>query len=382
MTQGGAYASPAPDAHSPAGNLHILDANLPSVEATRRGEESNLFAPFSWDGIVCWGPFVRFGYLPDTGSLLSYQAVNGSQTITLLPSVQISDFAPAPIPVVSGATFIASSRDVTLTAHDEPMALLEIRTIDSPHTVTIELPSDVTELRLSYSTTWPARSISFTDQNVSGRIILGSGSLAVNGTRVTASLAGEDYLAIRALPAFVGQVSEHEAILDAFASGRLAAEVDFVAVSSGGWIENLAQYHNSVGTVNRTVEFGTASLALSIARRGGGLVLLAFDPQTMPADDTHRLVVRANASDVPESSEPFASLWNTVGLGSRPVYTRLSLNATVLAVYVPDLNGTSLQIQSLGVPPEGLNRGTQLAIVAAMFVVAVAAAIMFRRELG
>ncbi len=380
ISQSGAHASPLPSAASTTANVHALDANPPSVEAIRRGQESNLFAPFSWDGLICSGPFIRFGYLADTGTFLNYDGMNGTQATTLLQSVQISEFAPAAIPVVSGATFIASSRDVTVTAHDEPMGLLEIRTIDTPHTVTIELPSDTSELRVSYSTTWPSSSISFVDQNVSGRIILGTGNLTISGTRVTASLAGEDYLAVRALPAFVEQPSEHEAILDAFASGRLAAEIEFVAVSSGGWIENFAEYHDSVGTINRTVGFGNAAVQLDLPRWGGGLVLLAFDPKTMPADSTHRLVVRANASEVPLSSEPLASLWTTAGSGERPLYTRLALNATVLAVYVPALNATSLQIQSIEVPPPGMSRATQFAIAAAMFVVAVAAVIMFRRD--
>ncbi len=380
IAHGAAYASAATAGSAAPGTFHALDTELPSVEAMRRGQESNLFAPFLWDGLVCSGPFVRFGYIAETGSILNYDAMNGTQATTLLSSVQISDFAPATIPVVYGPTFSVSSPDVTVIAHDEPMGLLEIRTANAPHTVTVELPPDTNELRVSYSTTWPSSSLSFADHNVSGRIILGSGNLTISGTRVSASLAGVDYMAIRVLPSFLEQAGDHEAILDAFASGRLAAEIDLVAVSSGGWVENVAEYHDSLGVINRSVEFGSAVLRLGMPTWGSGLILLAFDPTTMPADNMHRLVVRANSSEVQETSEPLASMWNTAGSGNRPVYTRLSLNATVLAVYVPDLSSTSLQIQSLEMPPPGMSRANQLAIAAAMFVVAVAAVIMFRRE--
>jgi hypothetical protein len=56
------------------------------------------------------------------------------------------------------------------------------------------------------------------------------------------------------------------------------------------------------------------------------------------------------------------------------------MNATVIAVYVPDLGSTSIQIESGVVPQPGLDRPTQLAIVAALFVVSLAAAVMFRRQ--
>ncbi len=379
IAQGGLNISSSPNAMSPAAKLQVLDTDIPSVEAVRRSQESNLFAPFSWDGLLCSGPFIRFGYLAGDDTLVNYDGVNGTQTIRLLNSVQISNFAPAP-PVVSAATFIVSSRDVTVTVHDEPMGLMEIRTLDAPHTVTIQLPSDTNELRVSYSTTWPSSSLSFADHNVSGRIILGSGNLTISGTQVSASLSGADYLAIRALPEFVAQASEHEAILDAFASGRLAAEIDFVAVSTGGWIENFAEYHDSFGTINRSVEFGSAAVQLGMPDWGAGLILLAFDPSTMPADSLHRLVVLANSTEVPATSESLASLWTAAGASERPVYTRLDMNATVLGVYVPQLNGTTLEIQSISVPPPGISRATQIAIAAAMFVVAVAAVIMFRRD--
>ncbi len=360
--------------------LRALDTELPSAEAIRRGQASNLFAPFTWDGIVASGPFIRFGYLPSSSTVLDYLAVNGSRATSILESLQVSEFSAASDPALSGATFIITSPNATVVAHDEPMGLLEIRTIGAPHTVTLQLPVGTSSLRISYSTSWPASSVAYSNGDVDGRIILGRGNLTISGTTVVASLRSQDYLAIRALPAFVDHAAEHEAILDAFASGYLAAEIDLVAVSSGGWIENFAEYHATVGTVDRSAAFSRADLQLSMPNRGGGLVLLAFDRTTMPVDDAHRLAIRANGTEVAMTSDPVASVLTAPEPAGRAAYTVLAMNATVLAVYVPNLNGTTLEIQSLALPAPALSRSTQLAIVAAMFVVAVAAVIMFRRQ--
>jgi hypothetical protein len=360
--------------------LRAQDVEMPSVEAMQRGQASNLFAPFRWDGRVVSGPFVQFVYDAETGAIQEYLAVNGSQASALIDSIRIEAFAPNAPPVVSGATFAVSSNDAMIVAHDEPMTLLEVRTLGQPQNVTLVFPGTTTGLAVSRATSWPVSTLSFTDGKGSGRVIVGRGSLQINETTVTASLAADDYLAVRAVPEFVEHAAERTAVLDAFASGRLAAEFDLVAVSNGGWMENSALYQAGLQTLDSSVQFSRVALSLGTPSAEGGLVLLAFDPQTMPVDSLHHLVVRTNGTDIPETSDPLASLFALPGSSDHPAYVRLAMNATVVAVYVPDLSSARLQIQSLPVPPKGIDRPTLIAIVAAMFVVAVAAAIMFRRR--
>ena len=359
--------------------LHPNDVVQPAADALQRSRSSDLFAPFSWDGLLASGPFLRFGYLPGTDIIQDYSAVNGTLGTVLVDSIEVPGFVPTSGPELASATFTIANRDLSIVAHDEPMALLELRTLGSPHDVTIRLPRATTNLRVSQATSWPSSSLSFTNGVGNGRIIVGRGNLTVSGTNVTAFLAASDYLAIRAAPAFAEHATERGAILDAFASGRLAAEFDFVAISGGGWIENSAQYDTVVGPVQRSVGFNSATLQLGLRGSKGGLVLLAFDPMPMPADAGHQITVRANASEIPETADPFASLFSLPGSSDHPAYVRLGMNATVLAVYVPSLGSVSLDIESVAIPTQGFDRPTQLAIVAALFVVALAAAVMFRR---
>ena len=360
--------------------LQAQDAEIPAAEAIQRGQASGLFAPFSWDGLVVSGPFVRFDYLVDSGTILDYRAVNGTQSSAIIESIAIDDFSPVLSPLVGGATFAVTSNGVMIVAHDEPMALLEIRTLGEAHNVTLRFPFATAGLQAVSTTAWPASTLGFTDGNLSGRILVGHGQLALNGTTVTASLTARDYLAVRAVPGFVEHAAARTALLDAFASGRLAAEFDLVAVANGGWLENSAQYHASLGSVDSSVVFNRAAVSLGMPNPKGGLVLFEFDPKTMPVDSQHRLVVRTNGSDISQTSDPLASLFSLPGSSERPAYARLAMNATVIAVYVPNLSSANIQIQSLDVPPPGIDRPTQLAIVAALFVVTAAAAIMFRRH--
>lgn len=363
-----------------ASGLLAQDLDVPSSDAIQRGQDSHLFAPFSWDGLVASGPFLRFDYLPDTGSILDYLAVNGTQMSVLAESIQVEGFRPVSPPLISAATFTISGPQAIIVAHDEPMALLEIRTLGEPQNVTFRFPATSTSLQVSRATAWPAASLSFTYGSNTGRIIVGRGELSVNGSVVTAALAADDYLALRAVPGAVEHAAERTAILDAFASGRLAAEYDLVAVSTGGWLENSAQYHAVMGKADSSVRFNQATLNLDMPTSRSGLVLLAFDPVTMPADLQHTLVVANNGTVIPETPDPFASLFALPGSSDHVAYVRLAMNATVLVVFVPDLSSVDLQVTSVAVPPPGIDRPTQMGIVSAMFVVAVAAAIMFRRQ--
>jgi len=373
----GALPPLAPWLHTDS--LQPQDIDLPVAEALKRSEASNLFAPFGWDGQIVSGPFVEFDYSPATGEIVGYFAVNGTSTTLLVNKIRVADFSPTSTPLVSGPTFVASGSGVSLVVHDEPMALLEIRSQGQARTVVLRFPTGTTEMQVVYATDWPRSSLAFTVGATHGRLILGRGSLTVNGTTATAQLETEDYLALRAVPGFVEHASERTAVLEAFASGRLAAEYDLIAMSNGGWLENSAQYQIGLTATSSHVEFSRATVTFGVMEPRAGLVLLAFDPQTMPADPRHRLVVTESGVDVPEAANPVESLYSLPGSSSHASFTRLAMNATVLVVYLSDLSATPLQVESIALPTSGLDWPTELAMVAAAFVVSVAAAVMFRR---
>ncbi len=358
--------------------IGTLDLDLPSVDALQRSQASNLFAPFAWDGHTASGPFVTFDFAPATGTVVGMFAVNGSQTELLVDSVRIDGFSPVSAPQVSGATFTAVGSTVLLVAHDEPTALVQITTTTEPRTIEFNFPETTMNLEVSHATAWPHAALSFTIGNTTGRIIVGRGTLAVNGTSVTAELESYDSLAFRAVPSFMEDRAERTALLDAFASGRLAAEYGLVAMTNGAYLQNAVQYNPTLSMSNGGVAFNKATISLDAAPSQDGLVLIAFDPRTMPADAAHRIVVTADGVGVPESTNPLSSLYAGAGSSGPASFTRLSMNATALVIYLPSLTTSVLQVESLPLGLAGPDVGTQLAMVAAVFVVSLAAAVMFR----
>ena len=372
-----ATSSLAPGVHT--NTLRTEDTDLPTVEALKRSEASNLFAPFVWDGELVSGPFVAFDFSMRTNAIVGYFAVNRTNMSLLVNTVRIANFTPTSAPVISGATFTAMGSGVSLAVHDEPMALMEIRNEGQARAVELQFPSETKDLTVIRSAAWPQSSLAFAVGGNRGRLIVGRGNLSVNGTTVTAALQPGDYLALRAVPAFAEHAAERSAVLAAFGSGRLAAEYDLVAMSSGGWLENSAQYETGLVASSSEVGFSQAEINLGTSEPHGGLVILAFDPQTMPVDGHHTLVVMENGLDVPLAPDPVASLYDLPGTSGRASYALLNMNATVLVIYLPDLSATPLRVESVSSTAGGIDWPTELAMIAAAFVVSVAAAIMFRR---
>lgn len=358
--------------------LYAEDALLPSVEALQRSEASNLFAPFYWNGAVATGPFVSFGYSLSSGTLTSYSSVNQGAAQVLIESIQVDGLWGGASPQLAGPTFSVDGLGVTVVAHQEPMALLEIQVASGPRSAVFAFPPSTTALAISRADSWPRAVLSFSNGDSRGSIILGMGAMTVNGNTVTATLESGDYLALRVLPAFVDNHDARSAILDAFASGRLAAEYDLVAMTSGGYLENAAEYEPNLSMSSDVVGFSTAAMTMNSLENGAGLVLLAFDPRTMPADPSHRIVVRADGAEIAETSDPLAALHAAPGSASQASFSLLSMDATVLVVYLPTLTVSSLQVQSVDRPAEGPDGPTELAMVAAVFLVSMAAAAMFR----
>lgn len=355
--------------------LHPEDLEIPSVDAFQRSADSSLFAPFVWNGESASGPFVSFGFSPRTGTISGYSSVNGSTSEVLVPSIAVSGFVGNATPLLAGPTFTAMGGGVTIVAHQEPMALLEIETATAPREVVFSFAAGSTTLAMSNATTWPRYSLFFALGDTLGSVIVRKGTMHVNGSTVIAALASNDYLALRAVPAFIADRVPRTAILSAFASGRLAAEYDLVAMTNGGWLGNAAQYQPNVTLTGDSVDFERAALSMEGASSKDLLVLVAFDPRTMPADAGHRVSVTDNGKPLAQAQDPLASLYAS---GGPATFSVLPMHATVLLIDLPSAGSFSLEVQSIAVPSGGIDAPTQVAMVAAVFIVSLAAAAMFR----
>ncbi len=112
------------------------------------------------------------------------------------------------------------------------------------------------------------------------------------------------------------------------------------------------------------------------------MVLLAFDPDTMPAADPMRLSVSANGGPVNRSNDTLSLFYAPDSLTKDASYSILPLPGTVIALYLPSLAAVSVNVVSVPRPgpTPAFDPGSEAAVVAALAIVSVAAARMLRRR--
>lgn len=353
----------------------------PVVDAFLRGRASNLFASFGWNGSVAQGSFVQLSFTPSSGAIHSFMTVQGNATRAIAESIE---FLPAPtfgMPYVNGPMFAAVSPTMIFMVHDDPTGLTEFRTTGTAGAVVIRFEDAVTNITdHSVSSGWPRSTVSFVVGGNEGRLLLGRGSFNVTGSVVVANLAPTDVLVMKTLSGFETERAPRAAILNAFGAGRLAAEYAMVSESGGGWVQNSARFRSSVMMSGLHVAQGEAQLSFHATDAWQGLVILAFDPETMPADSGHRLTVAVNGLEVGSAKDEVSTFYGPEPSGSAPFYTRLAMNATVLALYLPTYRNATVLVTSTAVPGPGLDWGVETAAVAGVLLVSVAAAVMFHRR--
>ncbi len=382
-----AFVGSAPS-HASAGLLPIYSSSTPGSTNGETPYSSFLFGSFAYDepqGQVL-GSYVKFSYIAPMGPIRSYLATGALSPVLYIGSIDVGPFLPLRDPKVSGPTFFVQGYDVEIRAHDDPTGLLEIRTMSSRE-VTIELPASATNIsqhatEVTGPGSWPASSVSYTVGEDHARLVLGAGSFTVTGTQVVAHMGQSDLLVFKAVPAASPYKAEWRAVLDAIAAGQVVAEFDLVATSGGAWVENSARYRIDLAGWPQQVAPGKASVHVNSTAPVGAVLLLAFDPATMPADATREIRVRANGADVNVTADALGLFYSPESRASETSYTVLPLPGTVIAVYLPSLASTSVEVESAvtPAPPIAFEADSILALSLAVIIVAGAASLMFRRR--
>src|SRR3989475_1672642 len=200
----------------------ISDSDLGGVPVGDIPWPTALFAAFTYDHGLVLGTYVRFAYNSTSGGVTYlFGGVVGETPVPYLNSIAIDDFPPARSAMAHGPIFEANGYLVTLTAHDDPTGLIEIRS-EMARAVTIELPASATNISLlSASGQARASTVSFTVQGEEARLFLGSGSFNVTGTRVLAEMASPDLLVFKSVPAASTNKAEWRGGLPAVTGGAV-----------------------------------------------------------------------------------------------------------------------------------------------------------------
>jgi len=343
---------------------------------------SPLFASFQYDRGQVLGTYVQFAYDASTGTMKSILGLAGEAPVLYVGSIRVAGFAPARGAHAIGSTFEAQGYLVTITVHDDPTVLVEIRT-DVARTATIELPAGATNVSIQTAPgSWPASSVSYSVGDDQARFLLGAGTFSVSGIQIVAKMADSDLLLFKSVPPRTANRAEWLALLDAIGAGHIVAELDLVATADGRWVQNVAQYRIGVSGWALAVEPGRAAIQVDSLLPGGAVILLAFDPATMPFNASTQLRVRANAGDVNRSESPLPLFLTNGVRGGGASYSVLSFPGTVVALYLPSLAAVSVEVVSIRpeAPGSGFQAGSEVAMIAALAIVSAAAARMLRRR--
>src|SRR3989449_3289767 len=261
----------------------ISDFDLGGVPVGDIPWPAALFAAFTYDRGLVLGTYARFAYNSTSGGVTSlFGGVVGDLPVSYLESIAIDGFPPARSAAAHGPIFEADGYLVTLTAHDDPTGLIEIRS-EMARGVTIELPASAANISLlSASGQARASTVSFTIQGEEARLFLGSGSFNVTGTRVVAEMASPDLLVFKSVPAASTNKAEWRAVLDAISAGQVVAELDLIATADGHWMQNPARYRIDVAAWPLAGRPRAASVPVDTLRPGGARILLSFYPAPTP----------------------------------------------------------------------------------------------------
>ncbi|HKW43153.1 MAG TPA: hypothetical protein VJP06_03110 [Thermoplasmata archaeon] len=376
-----AFSGSAPSHGAPA----LLPISASDSSAAPTGSApfvSSLFASFSYDRGRVSGAYIQFEYNAASGSISSYLSTTVLDPTMYMGSIEISGFLPTRAPTILGPIFDAQGMQVEVTAHDDPTGLLMVRT-DIARTVTIRLPASAANLtQHSAQHAWPASSMSYEIGDVQARLVLGAGTFDLMGTTITARMAATDLLIFKAVPEASPNRAEWRAVLDAIATGQLVAELEMIATHDGQWLQNGAHYRNDLSVVPLAVTHGRASVDLACTGSGGAVVLLAFDDATMPADAARKFTVRANGVVVNRTADTLGLFYTPATKAGVSTYSILPLPGTVIALYLPSLAPTSIDVESVAASPPSVSfqADSALAFMLAVIVVAGAAARIFRRR--
>jgi hypothetical protein len=343
---------------------------------------SPMFDAFQYDRGQVLGSYVQFAYGPSNGTIRSVLGLAGDPPVLFVGSISIEGFAPSRGEATVGSTFRADGYLVTVTAHDDPTSLIEIRS-EMARSVLIELPAEASNVSLlAAAGSWPASIVSYTVGDHLARFLLGAGTFSVNGTRLVARMQDSDLLVFKSVPPFTEDRSEWGVVLNAIAEGLVVAEMDLIATSGGQWIQNVARYRIGVTVWALAVRQSLASVRVDSLLPGGAVVLLAFDAETMPVREPRQLVVKIKGHEIPRTNDTLSLLFASDPPRGAPRYARLSLPGTVLAVYLPTLAAMSIEVASVlpPPPPAAFDLGTEIAMIVALAIVCAAAVRMLRRH--
>lgn len=311
------------------------------------GLQRRLFGPIDYDNGTVTGFFINFDFNESTGTINNYSVRYGMERLKVFDYIEISKFTVENVKVV-GSIFMASDDTHRIIAHNNPTALLHIKTNGSAE-ISIAIPGDFEIKQINSNNTCLDTIYRITKDDFIGAIGISNGtaSLEERGERTYLNISGNDtHLFFRMRPYFQGiGLSMHAQLMNAVIEGRICAEIR-VMTHNGDAIYD-AQIYDYRYTF-RIVSAAQNRVTLQVAseQHEGRLFLFVLDNETINV--ANQIQVKLDSHDVAKANSVSEILNATGASNSDARYYGFEIDGLqYLLVYVPHFSEHTIEISNI-----------------------------------
>jgi hypothetical protein len=307
-------------------------------------QQLKFFGGLSYEKGYTSGDLIHFMFDEEKGTILSYTLMRNNSNVTVFDLVEITPFTPKDDPVAHGAVWRCNAEKVRLEAHDNPTALLKVKSFENK-TVAFYLSDNIT-----VSTTNSSNILSVSG-DIDGKLVV-TGPIAGNNTTGSMITIGSDmvnvtlyenshvfFLATPVEGIGVGISEENEnKIQNAIANGKVGARV---------FAQKKNQTHDETYSDMETttdVKEGKVEIIVNSTEKTGKTIVVDIDFETMNVTDPSDVVVMFDGEEI-SMADDYDDILNSSDDGNNSEYLIVfGSNGVQVLVSIPSFSEHTITI--------------------------------------
>ncbi len=349
-------------------------------------QQLKFFGGMSYDNGYISGDLIHFMFDEENGTIFSYTLIRNNSNVTVFDLVEISPFTAEDEPVAHGAVWRCNAEKVRLEAHDNPTALLKVKSFENK-TVVFYLSDNITVSATNSS------NILSVSGDVDGKLVV-TGPLAGNNTTgsgitispdmVNVTLYENSHVFFLANPVEgmgVGISEKNENKLqNAIANGKVGARV---------FAQKKNQTHNETYSDIETttdVEEGKVEIIVNSTEENGKTIVVDIDFETLNVTDPSDVVVMFDGEEI-NMADDYDDVLNSSDDGNNSEYLIvIGSNGVQVLVSIPSFSEHTITIsQASSVIDKDVDKTTAddntiVLLVFAIIIIAIIAYALYNRK--
>lgn len=315
-------------------------------------QELKFFGRMKYENGFASGNLIQFMFDEMNGTILSYTLLKENSKISVFDLVEIDPFVPKDDPYTRGAVWRCNAENVKLEAHDNPTALLKIKSHQNK-TVTFHLSDNIT---LSETNSNNILSISGA---IDGKLVV-AGSIKDNNTTDSEIILNSDMISISlynnsqvffiASPVEgigVGiEIENENKIQNAIANGKVGARI---------YVQKKNQTHNETYTdidIKTEIAEGKVVIVVNSTEKNGKTVVVDIDFETMNISESSEIIVIFDGEEI-TMADNYEDLFNSSNNVNESKYLIiLGTNGIQVLVSIPSFSEHTITISQASIDLE------------------------------